>query len=72
MGYSIMLYANAALYLAAHAVQAGLKVLREQGTTESIADRMLSFDQRQALVGLAEADAYERGLVAEVRTLRGG
>ena len=70
MGYGIILYANAALYLAAHAVREGLKVLREKGSTESIIDRMMSFDERQRLVGLPEADAYERSLVEEVRRLR--
>ncbi|MGE0803411.1 MAG: oxaloacetate decarboxylase [Lautropia sp.] len=66
MGFSIILFANAALYLGAFAIQSGLKVLREQGTTESLLDRMLSFQERQALVDLAGADAYERDLVARV------
>jgi len=66
MGYSIILYANAALYLGAFAIRQGLAVLREQGTTESLLDRMLSFSERQALIGLPQADAYERDLVARV------
>ncbi|MFZ4759378.1 MAG: isocitrate lyase/PEP mutase family protein [Burkholderiaceae bacterium] len=66
MGYSIILYANAALYLGAFAIRQGLSVLREQGTTESLLDRMLSFSERQALIGLPQADAYERDLVARV------
>lgn len=67
MGYHIILYANAALYLGAFAIRAGLKVLREQGTTESLLDRMMSFQERQTLIGLAQADAYERDLVERVR-----
>jgi methylisocitrate lyase len=67
MGYRIILYANAALYLGAFAIRAGLKVLREQGTTESLLDRMMSFQERQTLIGLAQADAYERDLVERVR-----
>ncbi|HSV81837.1 MAG TPA: isocitrate lyase/phosphoenolpyruvate mutase family protein [Ramlibacter sp.] len=70
MGYSIILYANAALYLAAFAVREGLKVLRAEGSTESLLDRMLSFEERQELIGLHAADDYERGLVESVRALR--
>ena len=66
MGYSIILYANAALYLGAFAIRQGLAVLREQGTTESLLDRMLTCSERQALIGLPQADAYERDLVARV------
>ncbi|MGE0314308.1 MAG: oxaloacetate decarboxylase [Lautropia sp.] len=66
MGFNIILYANAALYLGAFAIREGLAVLRERRTTESLLDRMLSFDERQALIGLAQADAYERDLVARV------
>jgi len=66
MGFQIILYANAALYLGAYAIRHGLRVLREEGTTESLLDRMLSFDERQQLIGLAQADAYERDLVARV------
>lgn len=67
MGFNIILYANAALYLGSFAIRQGLAVLREKGTTESLLDRMLSFEERQALVGLDKADAYERDLVERVR-----
>jgi len=66
MGFQVILYANAALYLGAYAIRQGLRVLREKGTTESLLDQMLSFDERQQLIGLAQADAYERDLVARV------
>lgn len=66
-GFQIILYANAALYLGAHAVKRGLAVLREAGTTESMLDHMLTFQERQDVVGLARADDYERDLVARVR-----
>jgi 2-methylisocitrate lyase-like PEP mutase family enzyme len=62
MGYGLVLYANAPLRLAAHAVQAGLRVLRETGTTATILDRMLSWPERQRLVRLAEHDEYEKSL----------
>ena len=67
MGFNIILYANAALYLGSFAIRQGLAVLREKGTTESLLDRMLSFQERQALVGLEKTDAYERDLVDRVR-----
>lgn len=68
MGFNIILYANAALYLGAYAIRQGLKVLKEERTTASLLDRMLSFDERQRLVGLDRADAYERSLVERVNS----
>ena len=70
LGFQIILYANAALYLGAHAIRDGLRVLREAGTTEGLLDRMLTFEDRQKLIGLREADEYERDLVARVRGRR--
>ena len=67
LGFGLIIYANSALRLGSFAIREGLKVLRERGTTESLLDRMLSFDERQKIVGLAEADAYERELVARVK-----
>jgi 2-methylisocitrate lyase-like PEP mutase family enzyme len=66
MGYRIILYANAALYLGAYAIRHGLSVLRAQETTESLLDQMMTFDERQKLIGLDKADAYERELIARV------
>ncbi len=68
MGFNIILYANAALYLGAFAIKHGLEVLRREGTTHSLLERMLSFQERQALVGLEQADAYERGLLERVQS----
>lgn len=62
LGYTLVLYANAPLRLAARAVQEGLRVLHATGTTASILDRMLSWTERQRLVGLEEHDAYARAL----------
>lgn len=67
LGFNIILYANIALYLGAFAIKSGLKVLREEGHSKSVMERMLSFQERQDLVGLAKADAYERDLVAKVK-----
>jgi len=66
MGFQIILYANAALYLGSHAIRHGLSVLKQEGTTASLLDRMLSFAERQELIGLAKADDAERDLVARV------
>jgi 2-methylisocitrate lyase-like PEP mutase family enzyme len=66
MGYGLVLYANAPLRLAAAAVQQGLRVLRETGTTATILDRMLSWPERQRLVRLAEHDKYEESLKARI------
>jgi 2-methylisocitrate lyase-like PEP mutase family enzyme len=52
LGYRIVLYANTALRLAALAVQQGLAVLRREGTSISLADRLLPWDERQRLVDL--------------------
>jgi 2-methylisocitrate lyase-like PEP mutase family enzyme len=64
MGYGLILYANATLRLAARAVQDGLRVLYDTGTTASILDRMLSWPERQRLVRLDAHDEYERSLKA--------
>jgi 2-methylisocitrate lyase-like PEP mutase family enzyme len=68
MGYSIIIYANAALYLGSFAIKQGLDVLRREGTTASLIERMTTFQDRQQLVGLHKTDAYERDLVERVRS----
>ena len=70
MGFNVILYANAALYLGSFAIKQGLEVLRKEGTTESMLDRMTSFQERQKLVGLDKLDAAERDLVARVDARR--
>ena len=70
MGFNVILYANAALYLGSFAIRQGLEVLRKEGTTESMLDRRTSFQERQKLVGLEKLDAAERDLVARVDARR--
>jgi 2-methylisocitrate lyase-like PEP mutase family enzyme len=72
MGFNIILYANAALYLGSYAIRQGLAVLRKEGTSQSLLDRMTTFEERQTLIGLDRADAYERDLVQRVRSRRAG
>lgn len=67
LGFKICLYPNVALYLGAYAIREGMRVLREQGTTANLRDRMMTFAERQEVVGLAEADAYEAGLIERLR-----
>ncbi|MEM2211436.1 MAG: oxaloacetate decarboxylase [Nitrososphaerales archaeon] len=52
MGFKIVIYANTALRAAGYAVKEALKVLKEEGITTSIMDKLLSWDERQNLVGL--------------------
>jgi 2-methylisocitrate lyase-like PEP mutase family enzyme len=70
MGFNIILYANAALYLGSFAIRQGLDVLRKEGTTASLIDRMTTFQERQKLVGLDKFDAAERALVERVNKRR--
>ncbi|TAM58526.1 oxaloacetate decarboxylase [bacterium] len=63
LGYRIVLYANFALRVGAYAVRAGLQQLRADGTSEAMLQSMLSWPERQELVRLAEAQAFERALV---------
>lgn len=72
IGYKIILYANTALRLAAFAVQRGLRVLRETGSTQPILDQMLTWEERQALVRLEENDRYERELASRVNLIDQG
>ncbi|HYH91740.1 MAG TPA: oxaloacetate decarboxylase [Candidatus Saccharimonadales bacterium] len=58
-GYRIVLFANTALRVGAAAIRDALAELRTTGDAAALQDRMLSWDDRQALVGLAEIDAAE-------------
>jgi len=60
MGYRIVLFANTALRVAAAAVRDALGELRRTGDSTGLLDKMLSWDERQSLVGLAEIEALER------------
>ncbi len=51
LGFSIVLYANAALRGALHGMQVVLEQLRDTGSTLGVLDHMLGWEQRQQLVG---------------------
>jgi 2-methylisocitrate lyase-like PEP mutase family enzyme len=59
MGYRVVLFANAALRVGARAVRDALAQLRATGDSRPLLDRMLSWDDRQALVGLAEIETLD-------------
>lgn len=60
MGYSIVLYANAALQSAIKAVEQTLSSLRDTGSLVAGADRLATFEQRQDLVKKSQWDDLEQ------------
>jgi 2-methylisocitrate lyase-like PEP mutase family enzyme len=59
LGFSIVLYANAALQAALRASYDVLRVLKSEGSLRSVADRLASFEERQRVVAKDEWDARE-------------
>lgn len=59
MGYSIVLYANAALQTAIQAVDITLSSLRDTGSLAECSDLLASFDKRQAVVQKEKWDEFE-------------
>ena len=60
LGYKVALYPNTALRAAMAAVREALARLRADGTSRAVLDRLLSWQERQRLVGLPEYEALER------------
>ena len=60
MGYSIVLYANAALQTAIQAVDITLSSLRDTGSLAECSDLLASFDKRQSVVQKEKWDEFER------------
>ncbi len=69
MGFRLALYANLALRVAAASVAAAFATLRRDGTSDGLLDRMLSWEQRQELVGLETWSALDRDIAAEARAI---
>ena len=63
MGYRVALFANTALRSAVHAVQESMRVLAEEGDTKSLWSKMLTWEERQRLIGLPEMQALEARLL---------
>jgi 2-methylisocitrate lyase-like PEP mutase family enzyme len=59
MGFSIVLYANAALQAALKASYDVLGALKKEGSLASVAERLASFEERQRAVAKHEWDALE-------------
>ena len=59
MGFGLVLYANAALQASVLAMQEVLGALRRDGSLAAVGNRLVSFAERQRLVGKAEWDALE-------------
>ena len=59
LGYAVVLFANTAMRVAAQAVRDALGELRRTGDARPLMERMLSWDERQSLVGLDEFEALD-------------
>jgi len=59
LGFSLVLYANAALQAAVKAARDVLGALKRDGSLAGVADRIASFEERQRLVQKASWDALE-------------
>jgi 2-methylisocitrate lyase-like PEP mutase family enzyme len=59
LGFSIVLYANAALQAALKASYDVLSALKSEGSLRSVSDRLASFEERQRTVAKDEWDARE-------------
>jgi 2-methylisocitrate lyase-like PEP mutase family enzyme len=60
MGYSMILYANAALQASVAGMQKVLKHLKAHGSLEAVSAELVSFEERQRLVGKPHYDALEK------------
>lgn len=58
-GFSIVLYANAALQAALRASREVLTALRDEGSLDSVADRLAGFEERQRAVDKDRWDGFE-------------
>lgn len=59
-GFSLVLYANAALQASVKAMQEVLSSLRNNGSLDQVEERLASFTERQRLVGKPEIDMLTR------------
>jgi 2-methylisocitrate lyase-like PEP mutase family enzyme len=69
MGYRIVLYANLAMRTGAWAVDQAFRGLLEDGSSDRSLDRMLTWEERQGLVGLDDWRDLEADIDAEAKTL---
>jgi len=69
MGYRVALYVNFALRIASQAVERGLSVLRETGTSAAFLGEMFTWEERQETVGFSEWEAFDAKIIEEARRL---
>lgn len=62
LGFRVALFANSTLRVAMRAAQEALMVLRETGDTETLWSKMLTWEQRQNLIGLSTMQDLEQRL----------
>lgn len=62
LGYKIVLYANAVMRMAMAGAGKALRTLRSEGSTLSIVDEMITWQERQSLVGLDDWLAIDQGV----------
>lgn len=60
LGYKLVIYPLATLYMATAAVREAARVLKETGTTASLVDCMAAFHEFNELIGLKDYQALER------------
>jgi 2-methylisocitrate lyase-like PEP mutase family enzyme len=60
LGFSLVLFANAALRVSQRAITDMLRELSATGGTSTVLDRMATWDERQSAVGKPEYDALEQ------------
>jgi 2,3-dimethylmalate lyase len=65
LGVSVVIFGLTTLYAAAGAMRDALAHLRREGTTKPVVDRMITFADFNALVGLPEMQRLEREFVAQ-------
>jgi len=67
MGYKIVIFPRSASNASIKAIQEVMKLLKETGTTKGFADQMITFEERNQILGLPEYEEMEKKyLVAEI------
>lgn len=66
LGFAIMLYANSAMRASVFAAREVLKHLFDTGSTESVVDRLITWEDRQSLVKKNKFDELERHFAIEM------
>jgi 2-methylisocitrate lyase-like PEP mutase family enzyme len=72
LGFKFVLYANLALRVAAHSVQSAFRTLALEGSSSSLHDAMLGWDERQQLVGLPRWRELDDKLAATAGAVMSG